>query len=52
MIPESPQRSGRRDSGEGQEFLKIARQVSETIGAEFFSMLANQLGTQFLKDLA
>src|SRR4030095_16483874 len=43
MIPESSQRSGRRDGGEGQEFLKIARQVSETIGAEYFSMLANQL---------
>jgi two-component system, cell cycle sensor histidine kinase and response regulator CckA len=43
MIPPFPQKSGQQAGGEGQEFLKIARQVSETIGAEFFSMLADQL---------
>jgi hypothetical protein len=43
MIPQSPQKSGRQASGEEQEFLKIARHVSDTIGAEFFCMLADQL---------
>jgi PAS domain S-box-containing protein len=28
---------------ESQQFLKLARQVSETIGSEFFSVLVNQL---------
>lgn len=43
MIPQSPQKAGRQGGHEEQEFLEIARHVSETIGAEFFSMLTDQL---------
>jgi hypothetical protein len=43
MIPNAPQKSVSPPGSEWQGFLQIARQVSETIGAEFLSMLANQL---------
>jgi hypothetical protein len=43
MIPQSPRKAGRHAGGEEQEFLKIARHVSETIGAEFFSVLVDRL---------
>src|SRR5215831_3888849 len=33
-----------RSTGSEQGLLNIARQVSETIGTEFFSLLVNQLG--------
>jgi hypothetical protein len=42
MTPKSPQTVRQPDS-DWQGFLKLARQVSETIGAEFLSMLARQL---------
>jgi signal transduction histidine kinase len=43
MIPNSPQNSVCQLGSDSQGFLKLARRVSETIGAEFLSMLANQL---------
>ena len=43
MSQESPQRPLQQTGSERRHFLKIARQVSETIGAEFFSMLVKQL---------
>src|SRR5262249_28640813 len=42
MTSGSPQTLGQPDS-DWQGFLKLARQVSETVGAEFLSMLARQL---------
>ena len=42
MTPKSPQTVRQTDS-DWQGFLKLARQVSETIGTEFLSMLAHQL---------
>jgi PAS domain S-box-containing protein len=33
----------RQPGNEGQDFVKIARQVSETIGSEFFTILVNRL---------
>jgi signal transduction histidine kinase len=44
MVLNSPEKSVRPAGCDSQGFLQIARQVSETIGAEFFSTLANQLG--------
>jgi hypothetical protein len=44
MFLNSPERSVRPAGDDSQGFFQIARQVSETIGAEFFSTLANQLG--------
>ena len=43
MTPDLPQQSGRWSGAGRQGFLKLARQVSETIGTEFFSLLVNQL---------
>jgi signal transduction histidine kinase len=43
MVPNAPQKWISQPGSEGQGFLQIARQVSETIGAEFLSILANQL---------
>jgi signal transduction histidine kinase len=42
MTPKSPQ-TVRQPNSDRQGFLKLARQLSETIGAEFLSMLARQL---------
>ena len=42
MTPKSPQ-TVRQPDGDWQGFLKLARQLSETAGAEFLSMLAHQL---------
>jgi signal transduction histidine kinase len=42
MTPKSPLTVHQPDNNP-QGFLKLARQLSETIGAEFFSMLAHQL---------
>jgi signal transduction histidine kinase len=42
MVPGSPQKPAPK-AGEQHRFLKAARQVSESIGAEFFSMLVNEL---------
>jgi signal transduction histidine kinase len=43
MAQDSPQKSVQRIGNERRRFLKIVRQVSETIGTEFFSMLVKQL---------
>jgi len=43
MTPDLPQQSGRWSGAGRQGFLKLARQVSETIGNEFFSLLMHQL---------
>ena len=43
MIPPSPQKSGRPPSSEHPRFLKSARQVLESVGAEFFSTLVKEL---------
>jgi PAS domain-containing protein len=43
MPPDSPSQLSRSTRSE-QGLLNIARQVSETIGTEFFSLLVNQLG--------
>jgi len=40
----SPPPSIPQPANELQQFLKMARQVTETIGSEFFHMLVNQLG--------
>ncbi|MCU1275591.1 MAG: uncharacterized protein JWO48_3022 [Bryobacterales bacterium] len=43
MAEDSLQKPVQQTGNERLRFLKIARQVSETIGAEFFSMLAKEL---------
>src|SRR6516162_5351099 len=43
MISTPPPKSDRQSGSEWQRFLKLAKHVSETIGAEFFSTLVNQL---------
>src|SRR5215831_5492540 len=43
MISSPPPKSVQQSGSEWQRFLKLAKQVSETIGAEFFSTLVNQL---------
>ena len=43
MAQDSPQKSVQQIGNERRRFLKIVRQVSETIGTEFFSMLVKQL---------
>jgi PAS domain S-box-containing protein len=43
MIPNSLHNLVRQPGNEGQEFVKIARRVSETIGSEFFTLLVNRL---------
>src|SRR5260370_4890379 len=43
MAQDSPQKSVQQIGNERRHFLKIVRQVSETIGMEFFSMLVKQL---------
>lgn len=43
MISSPPPKSVRQSGSEWQRFLKLAKQVSETVGAEFFSTLVNQL---------
>lgn len=45
VIPEPLPTSPTRSTGQRQQFLTFARQVSETIGAEFFHTLVNQLMT-------
>jgi signal transduction histidine kinase len=45
MTPNLQQRSAWKAVGEWQRFLTLSRQVSETIGTEFFSLLVNQLGS-------
>src|SRR6516165_9699053 len=43
MAIDSPQTFVQQIGSERQHFLEIARQVSETIGTEFFSMLVREL---------
>ena len=43
MAPNSPQKLALQIGSERERFLEIARQVSETIGTEFFSMLVREL---------
>ena len=43
MMSSPPPKSVGQSGSEWQRFLKLARDVSETIGAEFFSTLVNQL---------
>src|SRR5215469_15928844 len=43
MMSSPPPKSVGQSGSEWQRFLKLAKQVSETIGAEFFSTLVNQL---------
>jgi PAS domain S-box-containing protein len=43
MARDSPRTFVQQIGSESQRFLEIARQVSETIGAEFFSMLVREL---------
>jgi len=43
MVLNSPEKSVLPTGRDSQGFLQIARQVSETIGTEFFFTLANQL---------
>jgi|SRR5215471_12735962 len=44
MTPNHQQRLARQDVNERQRFLNLARQVSETIGNQFFSLLVKELG--------
>ena len=43
MAQDSPQKSVRQVGDEQRHFLEIVREVSDTIGAEFFSMLVRHL---------
>jgi signal transduction histidine kinase len=43
MAQDSPQKSVQQIGNERRHFLKIVRQVSETIGTEYFSMLVKHL---------
>ena len=43
MIPNPTHNLVRQPGNEWQGFVKIARQVSETIGSEFFTILVNRL---------
>jgi hypothetical protein len=43
MTPNSPPKSVLRAGRERRQFLNLARQVSEAIGTQFFSMLVREL---------
>jgi PAS domain S-box-containing protein len=47
MTPDSPRTSGSRADGDTHSFLEIARRLSDTIGAEFFFMLTEELAAVF-----
>jgi PAS domain S-box-containing protein len=51
MIPSPPRNLVRQPGNEWQGFVKIARQVSETIGSEFFTILVKRLAEVVNADL-